>query len=285
MTESLPAPLTTEADEIVNYDSFMLNVDRLMASELFALSNGDEFKAAVALWCRAWKQKPAGSLPNDDRALAAFSGAGRNWKRVKAMALRGFIPCSDGRLYHAVLCEDVRRAAEQKRKRAERTRAATEARKAHRHDERNEQRNDDRNDVTLSQRNDVSTLNVTRSHSRAGQGRAVEERKSSDPNGSDAAGASPVLSPPQPPSPISDQDRLWRDGVPYLVQRGTPDGQARAIIGRWLKANPASAVLNAIGRAQAEQAVEPISFVTACLRPGKRDGPSDGYVPMGPAGG
>ncbi|MBI4695542.1 MAG: DUF1376 domain-containing protein [Gammaproteobacteria bacterium] len=83
-----------------------------MASELFALSTGDEFKAAVALWCRAWVQTPPGSLPDDDRVLAAFSGARESWPAVRDMALRGFVKCSDGRLYHTTLCEDVLRAAE-----------------------------------------------------------------------------------------------------------------------------------------------------------------------------
>src|SRR6185312_6532838 len=89
----------------------MLNVERLLASELWALSNGDEFKSAVGLWCRAWQQEPAGSLPNDERLLAAFSGAGSKWRKVRDMAMRGFVLCSDGRFYHRVLCEDVLRAS------------------------------------------------------------------------------------------------------------------------------------------------------------------------------
>lgn len=92
----------------------MLNTDLLMASELWALASGDEFKAAVGLWCRAWKQTPPGSLPDDDRVLAAFSGAGKAWPKVKGMALRGFVKCSDGRLYHSTLCDDVVRASKWK---------------------------------------------------------------------------------------------------------------------------------------------------------------------------
>src|SRR5262245_26330048 len=93
-----PEPFTTPDIDVRDLDGFMLNAERLMASELFALATGDEFKAAVALWCRAWKQVPAASLPNDDRILAAFSGAGSKWRKVRDMALRGFILCSDGRL-------------------------------------------------------------------------------------------------------------------------------------------------------------------------------------------
>ena len=80
-----------------------LDVVRLIDSDLFALSTGDEFKAAVALWCKSWLQLPAGSLPKDDRVLAHLSLTGSRWPKVKSMALRGWIECSDGRLYHAVV--------------------------------------------------------------------------------------------------------------------------------------------------------------------------------------
>lgn len=101
--------------DVRTLDGFMLNVERLLASELWALSTGEELKAALGLWCRAWKQVPAGSLPNDERVLASFSGAASRWPKVRAMALHGFVKCSDGRLYHPVLCEDVRRAADRQR--------------------------------------------------------------------------------------------------------------------------------------------------------------------------
>lgn len=149
----------------------MLNTDLLMASELWALATGDEFKAAVGLWCRAWKQTPPGSLPDDDRVLAAFSGAGKAWPKVKAMALRGFVKCDDGRLYHATLCDDVIRAAAAKAQRAERTKAATEARKNKRNGERDVERDDSR-DVDESG-------NVTTSH-RRDETRQDEKRESED---------------------------------------------------------------------------------------------------------
>jgi Protein of unknown function (DUF1376) len=105
-----PDPLVPAHVDLRDLDGFMLNTERLMTSEFFALSTGDEFKAGVALWCKAWKQMPCGSLPNDDKILASFSGANGNWPNVKTMALRGWIECSDGRLYHRVLSLDVPKA-------------------------------------------------------------------------------------------------------------------------------------------------------------------------------
>lgn len=157
-----PEPLTNETHNVEGLDGFLLNTEKLMASELWALATGEEFKAAVGLWCRAWKQSPPGSLPNDQRVLAGFSGAGGRWPKVREMALRGFILCSDGRLYHETLCEDVVRATEAKKKRHVQTKAATEARKQ----QRDEQRNDERSGG--------ETLNVTKSHRRELEGK--EER-------------------------------------------------------------------------------------------------------------
>lgn len=105
------APLVGPDVDLRALDGFMLNVERLMASELVAISSGEEFKAAVLLWCRAWKQVPAASLPDDDRVLAAFAGCSLpRWRKLKAVALRGFVRCADGRLYHRVLAEDAIRA-------------------------------------------------------------------------------------------------------------------------------------------------------------------------------
>lgn len=157
-----PEPFTTAEIDVRDLDGFMLNAERLMASELLALSTGDEFKAAVALWCRAWKQIPAASLPNDDRVLAAFSGAKETWPHVREMALRGFVLCSDGRLYHKTLSEDAKRAYGKKMERRTRTIAATEARKKL-NDSARSQRDVDRDvdrdvahkgNVTTSQRQD-----------------------------------------------------------------------------------------------------------------------------------
>jgi hypothetical protein len=82
-----------------------LDVVRLVDSDLFAVSTGAEFKAAVALWCKAWLQVPAASLPNDEKVLAHLSGAGPQWRRVRDVALRGWVLCADGRLYHPVIAE------------------------------------------------------------------------------------------------------------------------------------------------------------------------------------
>ncbi len=105
--DELPAPFVSAEVDLRGMPGFMLNVERLLQSELVALGTPEECWAAFMLWCRAWQQFPAGSLPNDERVLASFSGAGRRWRKVREMALHGFVRCSDGRLYHKVLSQEV----------------------------------------------------------------------------------------------------------------------------------------------------------------------------------
>lgn len=102
---TMPEPLTPVDCDLRGLPFMPLDVIRLIDSDLFAISSGDEFKAAVALWCKSWIQLPAASLPDDDRVLSHLSGAGVRWKKIRAMALKGWVKCSDGRLYHPVISE------------------------------------------------------------------------------------------------------------------------------------------------------------------------------------
>lgn len=139
-----PDPLVPPEVDLRNFGFMPLEVLRLRDSDLASAASGDEFKAAVLLWCAAWHQVPAGSVPNSDRWLATHSGAGPNWLKVKKAAMRGFIECSDGRLYHEVVSEKALESWKLKKSQRERTRQATEAR-LQRNVQRNEPRNDSRN--------------------------------------------------------------------------------------------------------------------------------------------
>lgn len=104
MTPDLPPPMTPPDCNLRGLPWMPLETGRLLDSDLFLLSTGDEFKAAVALWCKSWNQIPGGSLPSDERLLEALSGS-RSWKKVRDMAMRGWVKCSDGRLYHPVIAD------------------------------------------------------------------------------------------------------------------------------------------------------------------------------------
>ncbi len=107
----LPAPLVPPDVDCTDLDGFMLNVERLMASELVALSSHEVIGAALLLWCRAWKQRPAASLPNDNKVIAAFARMPlARFLKLRNEVMRGFVLCSDGRLYHRTLALEAMRS-------------------------------------------------------------------------------------------------------------------------------------------------------------------------------
>lgn len=125
----LPAPLVPPDVDLRNFGYMPLDVLRLRDSDLAALASGAEFRAAVLAWCVAWHQVPAASLPDDDRLLAKYVGVTpAAWRRLRKMALHGFVKCSDGRLYHEVLAEKALEAARKRMAASKRGKAGASAR-------------------------------------------------------------------------------------------------------------------------------------------------------------
>lgn len=96
-------PLVPAEVDLREYSGMMLDVVALRDSKFTATVKPEEFRAGVLLWCAAWHQQPAATLPDDDIELAKLAGYGyavREWKRVKAGALYGWAKASDGRLHH-----------------------------------------------------------------------------------------------------------------------------------------------------------------------------------------
>lgn len=135
---SLPDPLTPADCDLRGMPFMALDVVRLLDSDFFALSTGEEFKAGVALWAKSWNQIPAGSLPVNDRVLAHLAGVDqKRWPKVREIALHGWVEASDGRLYHPVVAEKAREAWED-RKQYRSDRSADAERKAREREERSQ---------------------------------------------------------------------------------------------------------------------------------------------------
>ncbi|WP_418122274.1 hypothetical protein [Variovorax sp. 160MFSha2.1] len=97
-------PLVPAECDLRDFPYLPVDVQRLLTSETWVLGKGDERAAAMALWLQSWHQVPAASLPENDRMLGHLAQVA-NWKRVKPQALRGWVLCTDGRLYHPVVAE------------------------------------------------------------------------------------------------------------------------------------------------------------------------------------
>jgi hypothetical protein len=114
---TLPPPLVDAEVDLRDFAFMPLDVARLRDSDLAAEENPETCWYAVLLWCSAWHQVPAASLPDNDSALMRLVGLGRDkrtWARHRDGALRGFVKCADGRLYHKQVAEKANAAWLQK---------------------------------------------------------------------------------------------------------------------------------------------------------------------------
>lgn len=198
---TLPGPLVPSEVDLRNFSYMPLYVVHLRDSDFAAETSGEEFKAAVLLWCAAWHQVPAGSLPDSDKALRRFSGLSlSDWNSVRNKAMSGFIKCSDGRLYHPVLADAAKASWDEKEKRKQRTEKATQSRKneslnkisedEQRYVNRDEERNDKRSAQRGVDRDDTRSVDrdVSRNvHQVEGKGRegidTATEKLHDPPNG------------------------------------------------------------------------------------------------------
>lgn len=112
----LPHPLTPADCDLRDRAFMPLNVARLCNSGLAYDETLAACGAAVLLRCVSWHQLPAASLPDDDEWLAKCLGywhrgkIDRDWPAIRDGALRDWIKCSDGRLYHPALAAKARDA-------------------------------------------------------------------------------------------------------------------------------------------------------------------------------
>ena len=114
----MPAPLTPADCDLQDFPFMPLHVARLRDSDLAAEEHPEACWYAVMLWAASWHQLPAGSLPDNETVLARLCGLGRDLKtfrKHKADAMRGFVLCDDGRLYHPVVAEQALAAWESKK--------------------------------------------------------------------------------------------------------------------------------------------------------------------------
>jgi hypothetical protein len=117
-----------------------LDVARLRDSDLASDETPEACWAAVLLWCASWHQVPAASIPDSDQWQAKHCGyvaQGRvatGWNRVKKGALRGWVKCDDGRLYHPVVAEKAIDAWRSKMEQRWRTEAARVKKHNQRHE-------------------------------------------------------------------------------------------------------------------------------------------------------
>lgn len=303
------APLVPAEVDLRNFLEFPLDAMRLRDSDM-AASDPVAFKAAVLLWCAAWHQLPSASLPDNDAMLARLAGYGRdvrNWRRAREKgALRGFVLCTDGRLYHPVIAEKALKAWDAKLAQRARTRDAREALEKVREERRRKVRGDAERgaggveagcsaggggvDPSLAHgqplENPQTASSVTDSikgregnrDSTTGSGTDPAYIPKASPSAPADAGAPPpppAQSSLEPPKPRPIRDVLWQDGVPIIrALTGKNPDPCRRFLGKLLQASGDDCVrvMNALRQAHEMQPADPGSWLMgACKISGTTD--------------
>lgn len=290
----LQSPLTPANCDLQDFPFMPLDVARLRDSELASNEPPEACWAAVLLWSASWHQVPAASIPDDEMWIAKQAGyqlrgkIDKAWSKVRAGALRGWIKCSDGRMYHPVVAEKARDAWQAK----QRQRWGTECARIKKHNDRHgtsvpRPTFDDwvslgcpqgqplfvpRDNDTTREGHDANVPRENNSK-RQGEGQGQGDPYSV-PEGTD--GGTPPSAPPVPP-PQSNPPKaktpeemakaeLWRAAVSVLEQGGCPESQARTFMGKLVKDYGQDIVRDAVTAAVAVQPADAREYLKAtCL--------------------
>lgn len=110
VNQELPAPLTPANCELRDFPFMPLDIMRLRRSRAWLVCKRNPALAfyLINLWTASWHDVPAGSLEDDDDVLADLAMCDpTKWLDIKNDVLRGWVKCSDGRLYHPTVAEKV----------------------------------------------------------------------------------------------------------------------------------------------------------------------------------
>mgnify|MGYP000750607658 CR=1 FL=1 len=218
----------------------------------------------------------------DQRSLARLLGFGRDikgWRRVRAAGgMRGWLKCTDGRLYHAVVAEKARDAWVGKM--AQRWR--TECARIKKHNQRHKLEGDAAVqfpdfDVWMSQgcpQGQPLPVPGTKADGPQGQAPSVPRETASKGQGegqgqgqgdliSEASASGAAAAPPIPPT---DRDLVFANGVTLLTAAGVSDKNARSFLAAQCKAHGERAVRLALERCATERPIEPVPWLVESLK-------------------
>ena len=289
-----PAPLVAPDVDLRDFQFMPLDVQRLRDSDLAADETPEACWAAVLLWCASWHQVPAASIPNNDQWLAKQCGyvaqgkVSPKWKVVRKGALRGWVECSDGRLYHPVVAEKAREAW--KSKLFQRWRA--ECARVKKHNQRNGTtlRVPEFEDwlslgcpqgQTLPVPGDKSECpqDVPRDTPSKGQGQGQGQGQGSTQDPGTIVPA--ALTPGDPPtnvtvlpvpSPPDARETIWRTGVRLLTDTGVAESTARSFLASLCKLHGETAVGEKVAALALNPAADPRSWLRGALNGTHREG-------------
>lgn len=274
----LTEPLTPAKCDLRDFAFMPLDVARLRDSELASNETPQACWAAVQLWAASWHQVPAASIPNDDKWMAQQCGYGRvvkEWLAVKPGALRGWIECSDGRLYHPVVAEKAGEAWQAKL--AQRWRSECSRVKKH----------NQRHGTSISPPPYEQWLSLgcpqgqplfvpgdtpacpkevpRETHSKGegeGQGQGQIRERASEAIASAAVGVSA-----EKPKLVDPDEIIFGYGVPMLASAGSTDKHARSFLAGLRKGHGDALLIDALRSCAKAKPLQPLEWLAAALPP------------------
>lgn len=285
-----PEPLTPADCDLKDFAFMPLDVSRLRDSELASNETPEACWAAVLLWSASWHQVPAASMPNDEMWIAtqaryAIRGKiDKAWKAVRLGALRGWIECSDGRLYHPVVAEKARDAWKAKLEQ----RWRTECGRIKKHNDRHEGAN-----VPKPTFEEWMSLGCPQGHplfvprdtggnpeDKTGDNASKREGEGQGQGQGDPTTSVPDGTGGKPPPAMSPEEltkaEIWHAGKSLLVQSRMPKEQAGSFLGKLVKDYGNAIVLDAVRAGVVEQPADATEYLkAACQRmKGERKAPN-----------
>ena len=249
-----PNPLTPADCDLQDFPFMPLHVARLRDSDLAAEAHPEACWYAVLLWSASWHQIPAASLPNNESVLARLCGLGRDvktFRRHRADALRGWIECSDGRLYHPVVAEQAMAALKSKVEQRFRAECARIKKQNQRQG----------TELPCPAFDAFLSLNFPNyvAHLSPGTPEHVPRDEGSKRQGQgDPITVTDVTGADAPPDPSKI---MFDAGIRLLGAAGKSEPAARKIIGRWKNSHTEAEVIEALGAAQRQNAIDPVAFI------------------------
>lgn len=264
-------PLTPPGCDLRDFPHTPIFRSRLFGSSFHARASDAEWRAGVTLWLKSWDQVPAGSLPNDDIELCRLAELARDvktWKKIRAGAMRGWVLCSDGRLYHPVVAEGVNTAIDAKAKQRQKTaKARIAALEKHLKDAKTE---GDKERIT----DEIKRIQQSLSQSLS---QTVKQSLSLDPREGEVEGEGKEkglvnhsvanATGGKPPLVTDPNEIIFGYGVPLLTNSGTSEKQARSFLGGLRKQHGDDALIGKLRDCLREKPLQPLEWLAAALPP------------------
>lgn len=265
----LPEPLTPADCDLQDFAFMPLDVARLRDSDLAADETPEACWAAVLLWAASWHQIPAASIPDNENWIAKTAGYAargkidKEWKNVREGALRGWIKCSDGRLYHPVVAEKARDAWQAKGEQ----RWRTECSRIKKHNQRHRTNIPlmDFDAWTKAGRPQGQPLFVPEDNSEleGDSGRDNGSKRQGEGQGQGDSNSVPKGTGAVAPEGLSPQEAIFQIAVPWLVANGGKEGNVRSLLGGAVKQLGPDAAWALASQCMTEKPIEPIAWLAA----------------------